>query len=240
MILAHLGPGDSFGEEALLGDTVRNASVEADSDGRLLRLSKADFLDLVGAALHRSITAHEAIGVLDAGDVTVIDVRTRNEFGHDHLDGAKNIPLAEIRDARDNLKLDERYLLVCDSGRRSTSAAFLFSEWGLRAERRGGLLKSALHKAVQRQTAPTYPSYTMCWRPSTTRWTMRCSKERPWPPMEEPIDAERTDPFLRTKIDEAQVQLKRAQYAKLAPEAKIREVRAKAEEDCRAQCDAHD
>ena len=51
------------------------------------------------------------------------------------------------------------------------------------------------------------------------------------PPMEEPIDAERTDSFLRTKIDEAQVELKRAQYAKLALEAKIREVRAKAEED---------
>ena len=63
LILANLGPGDSFGEEALLGDTVRNASVEADSDGRPKAI-ESGFLDLVGAALHRSITAHEAIGVL--------------------------------------------------------------------------------------------------------------------------------------------------------------------------------
>ena len=96
----------------------------------------------MGAALHRSITAHEAISVLDAGGVTVIDVCTGNEFGHDHLDGAKNIPLAELRDARDKLKRDERYLLVCDTGRRSATAAFLFSEWGLHAESvSGGLLE---------------------------------------------------------------------------------------------------
>lgn len=233
LILANLGPGDSFGEEALLGDTVRNASVEADSDGRLLRLSKADFLDLVGAALHRSITAHEAIGVLDAGDVTVIDVRTRNEFGHDHLDGAKNIPLAEIRDARDNLKLDERYLLVCDSGRRSTSAAFLFSEWGLRAESVvGGLLEIRLAQgSPAADRANISELHDVLETVDNALDDAVQQRAAVGSPMEEPIDAERTDPFLRTKIDEAQVQLKRAQYAKLALEAKIREVRAKAEED---------
>lgn len=233
LLLAHLGPGDSFGEEALLGDTVRNASVEADTDGCVLSLSKADFLDLVGAALHRSITAHEAISVLDAGGVTVIDVRTGNEFGHDHLDGAKNIPLAELRDARDKLKRDERYLLVCDSGRRSATAAFLFSEWGLHAESvSGGLLEirsaqgnpaaeranvSELHDVLE--TVDSALDDAVQERAAVGQV------------VEEPVDEDRTDPFLRAKLDETQVQLKRAQHAKLALEAKIREVRAKAAED---------
>ena len=211
LLLAHLGPGDSFGEEALLGDTVRNASVEADTDGCVLSLSKADFLDLVGAALlHRGITAHENISVLDAGGVTVIDVRTGNEFGHDHLDGAKNIPLAELRDARDKLKRDERYLLVCGLAQTFRDCGVLFSEWGLHAESVSGRLwKSAARKEILRQNVPTYPSFTTCWRPWIVRWTT-LSREQATvgQVVEEPVDEDRTDPFLSAKIDETQVQLK--------------------------------
>ena len=41
--LASLGAGDSFGEEALLSDGKRNATVTMETDGVLVRLSKADF-----------------------------------------------------------------------------------------------------------------------------------------------------------------------------------------------------
>ena len=38
--LATLGPGDAFGEEALLSDSPRNSTVTMLQDGEVLRLSK--------------------------------------------------------------------------------------------------------------------------------------------------------------------------------------------------------
>jgi CRP-like cAMP-binding protein len=45
--LAELKEGDAFGEEALVADTVRNATVVMKTDGMLLRLSKQDFNELL-------------------------------------------------------------------------------------------------------------------------------------------------------------------------------------------------
>jgi CRP-like cAMP-binding protein len=41
--LAELGPGDSFGEEALIAEAKRNATVTMSTDGTLMRLGKNDF-----------------------------------------------------------------------------------------------------------------------------------------------------------------------------------------------------
>ena len=45
--LAELSEGDSFGEEALVSDAVRNASITMTTDGELMRLTKEDFVDLI-------------------------------------------------------------------------------------------------------------------------------------------------------------------------------------------------
>ena len=45
--LATLGPGDAFGEEALLSDSPRNSSITMLQDGHVLRLGKEQFLDLI-------------------------------------------------------------------------------------------------------------------------------------------------------------------------------------------------
>src|SRR6266849_1288688 len=45
--LAQLGPGACFGEEALVSDAKRNATVIMISDGVLLRLAKKDFVELL-------------------------------------------------------------------------------------------------------------------------------------------------------------------------------------------------
>jgi CRP/FNR family transcriptional regulator, cyclic AMP receptor protein len=52
-VLAELGPGDVFGETGLLGKELRNATVTATSDMRLIRLSTFDINRLRGQ--HRAI-----------------------------------------------------------------------------------------------------------------------------------------------------------------------------------------
>ena len=49
--LAELGPGDSFGEEALIAEAKRNATVTMSTDGTLMRLGKNDFQTLLNEPL---------------------------------------------------------------------------------------------------------------------------------------------------------------------------------------------
>ena len=45
--LAELQTGDTFGEEALISESTRNATVTMHTDGSLMRLSKGDFKELL-------------------------------------------------------------------------------------------------------------------------------------------------------------------------------------------------
>ena len=51
--LAQLSDGDAFGEEALLSEAKRNASIIMTTDGMLMRLSKQDFNELLKAPMLR-------------------------------------------------------------------------------------------------------------------------------------------------------------------------------------------
>jgi CRP/FNR family cyclic AMP-dependent transcriptional regulator len=80
VILNTLGPGDYFGELAILGDTPRTATVVSLEDSNLLTLSRMAFLELVreqpdiALAVIRNLTARvaqltEQVGRLALGDV---------------------------------------------------------------------------------------------------------------------------------------------------------------------------
>ena len=64
MPLAELKAGDAFGEEALIVEGVRNATVTMKSDGVLLRLNKEDFIELLREPLLRRLSWQQANGVL--------------------------------------------------------------------------------------------------------------------------------------------------------------------------------
>ncbi len=49
--LAELGVGDTFGEEALIAEAKRNATVTMITDGVLMRLNKKDFRELMNEPL---------------------------------------------------------------------------------------------------------------------------------------------------------------------------------------------
>jgi rhodanese-related sulfurtransferase len=73
-----------------------------------------------------------------------IDTRYPSEYQYDKLPGAINIPLSEVRNAVKVLDRNREYVLYCQSGRRSSAAAFLLAQRGFRAfVLEGGLRGSA-------------------------------------------------------------------------------------------------
>jgi len=129
MTLAELRTGDAFGEEALVSEDKRNATVTMKTDGRLLRLSKQDFNALLREPLLREISLEQARQKALDGAV-LLDVRYMSEYQYDRLSGAINIPLSEIRNAFGALDSSNEYVVYCQSGRRSSAAAFLLAQRG--------------------------------------------------------------------------------------------------------------
>jgi formylglycine-generating enzyme required for sulfatase activity/CRP-like cAMP-binding protein/chromosome segregation ATPase len=127
--LAELAAGESFGEEALVSSNRRNATVTMLTDGVLMRLAKQDFVDLLHTQLVRSVSIDAARKMVNDGAVWV-DVRTADEYAHGSFEDSVNIPLAELRGELPELVFNASYILCCDTGRRSDSAAFLLSHKG--------------------------------------------------------------------------------------------------------------
>ncbi|MEI7612927.1 MAG: cyclic nucleotide-binding domain-containing protein [Betaproteobacteria bacterium] len=132
MPLAELRAGDAFGEEALVAESARNATVCMKSSGVLLRLGKQDFIELLREPLLKRLSWAAAEREVAAGAVW-LDVRYPSEYQNDRLPGAINIPLNEIRHVIGALDRDREYVVYCQSGRRSSAAAFLLSQHGYRA-----------------------------------------------------------------------------------------------------------
>lgn len=53
------------------------------------------------------------------GSVTLLDVRTVREYGNDHIEGFKNIPVDELRERLDEIEKDKPVYVICQSGLRS-------------------------------------------------------------------------------------------------------------------------
>ena len=144
--LAELKSGDAFGEEALVSEAKRNATVAMKSTGVLLRLAKQDFISLLKEPLLNKLSVPRAQEKI-AGGAQWLDVRYPSEYQYDKLPGAINVPLAEVRNAFSVLDKSREYVIYCQSGRRSSAAAFLLAhrgfkvyllDGGLWAARQGG------------------------------------------------------------------------------------------------------
>jgi CRP-like cAMP-binding protein len=140
LTLATLKNGDAFGEEALLSDAKRNANIIMATDGTLMRLSKEDFNELLKEPMLTWVTRAESDELVKNGAVW-LDVRLDSEHKNNGLEGSINIPLFMLRLKVATLSEDKKYILYCDTGRRSSAAAFLLSERGLDAAcLKGGLM----------------------------------------------------------------------------------------------------
>ena len=141
--LAVLESTKSFGEEALLSNTVRNATVRMKTDGKLMRLGKKHFLELMREPQLNWVDLKQADELIKKGAVR-IDVRLENEFKNSGNKRALNIPLYLLRLKMGILNPKKRYIVYCDTGERSSAAAFIMSDFGLKVYvLQGGLASCA-------------------------------------------------------------------------------------------------
>lgn len=130
-ILAALRPGNYFGEEALVGETTRNATVQMMTAGKVMRLNKEDFRELLQEPVLKYVTAEELKSrTPDLPEYQIIDVRLPLERRMQAVPESRNIPLNQLRNNLKNLDESVLYVVTDDSGRRCDVAAHLLSQAG--------------------------------------------------------------------------------------------------------------
>lgn len=158
VVLAELDVGDSFGEEALVADATRNATVTMLTDGRLMRLTKDHFLELIKKPTLKSVVFSEAQTLVEEGALW-LDVRFPDEYQHAALQGSINLPLSLLRPQMKELETAKKYVVYCDTGSRSATGAFLLAQHGFEiAHLAGGLMQSPLSEVLLKETSHQPPA----------------------------------------------------------------------------------
>lgn len=127
-ILAALKPGQYFGEEALVGDTTRNATVKMLTAGRLVKLNKSSFMDLLQAPSQRFLESDQLQTLGEHRQI--IDVRLPLERRHGWVNESTNIPLGSLRKHIPVFERSNVYVVADDAGQRASVAAHLLTQAG--------------------------------------------------------------------------------------------------------------
>lgn len=127
--IADIQSGCSFGEDALISDAPRNATIIMNTDGMLMRLAKDDFVHLLKEPILKSVNFAEAKEMVK-DDAIWLDVRLLSEHQNKNIAGSINIPLFLLRLNAKKLSVDRKYIVYCDTGSRSSSATFILTEYG--------------------------------------------------------------------------------------------------------------
>jgi CRP-like cAMP-binding protein len=149
--LAELTVGDTFGEEALISEARRNATVTMLTDGVLMRLGKQDFRELMNDPLLQWVGPEEAERLVRDKGAVWLDVRLPSEFQNLAIESSVNVPLYFIRLKLTGLDRNKPYIVYCDTGRRSSAAAFILVEKGFDAYvLKGGI--GSMERGLRRAT----------------------------------------------------------------------------------------
>ena len=84
-------------------------------------------LTACGEKKYELITTDKAIELMDAG-ITILDVRTEEEYNREHIPNAINIPLDRIDEI--TLPKDKEIIVYCQSGMRSLEAVEKLADMG--------------------------------------------------------------------------------------------------------------
>ncbi|WP_366924795.1 rhodanese-like domain-containing protein [Metallumcola ferriviriculae] len=79
---------------------------------------------------YRNVSAEEAKQLIDAGGITVVDVRTPHEFNQGHIKNSQLVSIEQVAETAKQWPKDTKLLMVCASGSRSGAAAEMLAEKG--------------------------------------------------------------------------------------------------------------
>lgn len=128
--VAYLRRGDCFGEDALLANTSRNATVTMSQDGRLMRLGRKSFEEVLKPPVVDWLTPGQA-SVMARQGATIIDVRLPAEHEQRAIKDSVNVPLYRLRESfADGYARDGRYIVYDNTGERAAAAAFILTRLG--------------------------------------------------------------------------------------------------------------
>ncbi len=131
--VGRLGAGDAFGEEALLQDGYRNATVTMTAPGTLLVLDKTDFNSLLCTEIINEIMPDDALSLINNNAAQLIDCRYDMEYEESRIPSARLISLGSLRKDVHQLDPEVTYIVYCRSGRRSKAATYLLKERNIEA-----------------------------------------------------------------------------------------------------------
>ncbi len=155
--IVELGPGDTFGEEALISNAKRNATVSMITDGVLLRITKDKFIELIHDPVVNVVDFSRAVKLVKTG-ARWLDARFPEEHEKNGLKASINIPLASLRRRLGELDKKTTYIVYCNSGQRSAAAAFLLLQRGFKAYLLEGGLMAATESIVTTRIGVSKPA----------------------------------------------------------------------------------
>ncbi|MDP7597327.1 MAG: aminoglycoside 6-adenylyltransferase [Pseudomonadales bacterium] len=135
ILLAELETGAFFGEDALISDVPRNATITMLTNGTLMRLAEEDFEKLLQAPTIEKLKLEAVQEMIEAGDplTWILDVRTAHEFQDNMIEDSINIPILKLRTDLGKLHEEAVYVVRSQGDKRAELAAFILMENGFDA-----------------------------------------------------------------------------------------------------------
>jgi len=97
-----------------------------------MRLNKQDFRELMNEPLLQWVSSEAARKIISQGG-RWLDVRLPSEHQNLAIEGSLNVPLYLIRLKLSTFDRGKPYVVYCDTGRRSSAAAYILVERGFDA-----------------------------------------------------------------------------------------------------------
>ena len=88
------------------------------------RLQTNHITQISAEDLHEMVTGSEKF--------VLLDVRATNEFEEEHIEGAINIPVADLRKKDKELNKKDTIILICSSGNRSSLGVSILGQHGFK------------------------------------------------------------------------------------------------------------
>lgn len=127
--LVNLKEGTGFGEEALINNGIRNASIVMMVDGILMRLNKATFISQVVEPLLKYVRYQDVARSLGNNGV-LVDLRNPEAHNKVKMQYTINLPFTKLREVGPKLDPAKHYIVFLDQENLKL-AAFLLAQYGL-------------------------------------------------------------------------------------------------------------